>query len=292
MHRVLILRTITPLHVGTGQAIGTTDLPIAREKSTDWPIVPGSGVKGVLKDDARIRYLVGQDPNATRDSRRGDEADQALAFLFGSPKSDDPSAGALAITDLRCLLFPVRSLKGTYAYATCPLALQRAAELKRIVKPGFQLETPSVADEQALVASDSVLKHDNNLLLEGLQLSAGALNDETAKTLESLTGVEGLSARLAVLPDDLFTFLVKSATEVTTHVTLEFETRTAKRSFLRSEERVPAEAVFVGLLMVDPLHASGKTEEINEELNNFDGQCLQFGGKASVGNGLCRVRIA
>ena len=44
------LQAITPLHVGAGKGVGFIDMPIIREKVTTWPFVPGSAVKGVLRD--------------------------------------------------------------------------------------------------------------------------------------------------------------------------------------------------------------------------------------------------
>ena len=38
----------TNIHVGVGQSAGALDLPIARESTTDYPFVPGSGVKGAM----------------------------------------------------------------------------------------------------------------------------------------------------------------------------------------------------------------------------------------------------
>ena len=48
--RMYWLQTITPLHVGAGKGVGFIDMPIMREKVTDWPLVPGSAAKGVLRD--------------------------------------------------------------------------------------------------------------------------------------------------------------------------------------------------------------------------------------------------
>ena len=44
------IHALTPLHVGSGRGIGFIDLPIMREKATEYPFVPGSAVKGVLAD--------------------------------------------------------------------------------------------------------------------------------------------------------------------------------------------------------------------------------------------------
>ena len=48
--KIYWLEAITPLHVGTGRGVGLIDLPIIREKVTGWPLVPGSSVKGVIRD--------------------------------------------------------------------------------------------------------------------------------------------------------------------------------------------------------------------------------------------------
>lgn len=46
----------TSLHPGTGQVSGTVDLPVAREKTTNYPVIVGSSLKGALKDTAE-QYL-------------------------------------------------------------------------------------------------------------------------------------------------------------------------------------------------------------------------------------------
>ena len=48
--RMYWIQAITSLHVGSGKGVGFIDMPIMREKVTNWPMVPGSAVKGVIKD--------------------------------------------------------------------------------------------------------------------------------------------------------------------------------------------------------------------------------------------------
>lgn len=103
--RMVLLHALTPLHVGTGQAVGNVDLPIAREKATGFPIVPASAFKGVLRDLFRT----------------GDNEEDWVIRAFG----DEKVAGAWVFTDLRLLCLPVRSFYGVFAYATCPLILRQ-----------------------------------------------------------------------------------------------------------------------------------------------------------------------
>lgn len=91
---VVSLYAETPLHPGRGAASGVVDLPIQRERHLDYPIIPGSTLKGVLRSQARLAWS---------------QQNGRLAAVFG-PETDNASdhAGALAFTDARLLLFPVR----------------------------------------------------------------------------------------------------------------------------------------------------------------------------------------
>ncbi len=103
--RLLGLLSETPVHVGAGESTGFVDLPVAREAATDYPVIPGSGLKGALRDLAH--------------SRGWDEPKRKA--IFGSPDA----AGELLISDARVLLLPVRSLHGAFRWVTCPHLLER-----------------------------------------------------------------------------------------------------------------------------------------------------------------------
>lgn len=126
--RMLYVRALSPIHSGTGQAAGVIDLPVARERVTGWPYLPGSSVKGVLRDACDSD----RDGGAARDGY-GSAAREAVPAndfyaAFGPPTEyASAHAGDLWFTDLRLLCFPVRSLRGSFAWVTCPMALQRWA---------------------------------------------------------------------------------------------------------------------------------------------------------------------
>ena len=104
----------TFVHPGTGQTDGAVDLRVAREAATDYPFIPGSGVKGAMRDFSRA---VG----AWTDDGDGDGAHGQAAKVFG--RAD--SAGRLVFSDARLLLLPVRSLSGAYKWVTCPHLIER-----------------------------------------------------------------------------------------------------------------------------------------------------------------------
>src|SRR5271157_5700625 len=52
---ILGLHAQTSLHPGSGTALGVIDLPVQRERHTLWPTIPGSALKGILRDAVRER---------------------------------------------------------------------------------------------------------------------------------------------------------------------------------------------------------------------------------------------
>src|SRR5207302_541516 len=132
--RLLFLHAQTALHPGSGTALGTVNLPVQRERHTHWPTIPGSSLKGILRDlcreGAKEKYQEDRDGEGkVRRTRRrvANEEDPDLVAAFGPGKVDERSghAGALAVTDARILAFPVRSLRGVFAWVTCPDVLDR-----------------------------------------------------------------------------------------------------------------------------------------------------------------------
>src|SRR5438552_7194950 len=57
---LLGIHALTALHPGSGTALGTVDLPVQRERATQWPTVAGSALKGILRDACR-EQVAGRD---------------------------------------------------------------------------------------------------------------------------------------------------------------------------------------------------------------------------------------
>src|SRR5260370_14967537 len=105
--RLLFLHAQTGLHPGSGTALGTVDLPVQRERHTQWPTIPGSALKGILRDRcreiAKVHYQDdGEDVEVGRRRtrrRKANEDDPTLVAAFGPGKVTDDSnahAGALS----------------------------------------------------------------------------------------------------------------------------------------------------------------------------------------------------
>ncbi len=263
----VFLHAITPVHSGTGQAADAVDLPIAREKATGWPVIPGSSIKGVLASE--------YEKKTDKARREG---------LYGSQKA----AGKLSFTDMRILCLPVRSFFGTFAWVTSPLALGRFSRDAKALEAPLELELPHEAIDQtkALVTQDSLLVNQDSIYLEDLNLLAvrSGCPQSVAHMLKREMGSDApkdLEKRLAIVSDTVFDFLCETSLEVFARIALgEGGTTDSKGGNLWYEEAVPSETLFAGFLLV----SDGASDEIKT--------CtIQIGGNAGVGRGICRLVV-
>lgn len=280
------LYALSSLHCGTGQSMGVIDLPIARARASQFPIVPGSSLRGVLR-----QQITEQNPKVAR-------------ALFG-PKSiasnADAFAGALAIDDAHLLALPVRCLAGIVSYVTAPFILKRYArdlELAGNTLPGLP-EAPSGGE--ARVTASSVNCLDGKLVLEDLDLlvkqdaSLEKVAGRVARHIhpENPDARDDLHNRFALVPDDIMSFLAETATEVRARIAIDPSTGTVRKGALWYEENLPAETLLWGMLALSPSNDgrhSGSPNELAPYLSDASG-LLQLGGNAGVGRGLVRLLI-
>ncbi len=283
------LHALSALHVGTGQAVGTVDLPIARAKATNLPLVPGSALKGVLRDEF------------------AGNADQAL--LFGPERindADSAHAGAVAFGDAHLLLLPVRSLAGVMAWATCPFVLGRyAADARRAGKAGLPPVPPTVRPGTVAVATSSeLILHSGKVVFDDLDLDADtgaadawAQHFATALFADDADSANQFPAHFALLSDADFGFLADTGTEIRARIRINDETGTVAKGALWWEENLPAESVLWGVLGIGPgrvRNAPCSEAQTADKLRAGvgHGKLLQIGGKATVGRGLVRFLTA
>lgn len=273
-----ILHALSPLHAGTGQSVDVIDLPIARMRATGIPFVPGSSIKGVLRE--------AHQDNATKQAIFGPETGNA---------SDH--ASAIIIGDARLLFLPVRSFKGVFAWVTCPLWLS-LAQRDLAGQSNLPPQIPSLVSTGAKVGS--VEGHlnikDNKVYLEDLDLPV----QEEKCLVEWANFFAGVIApqnqekmfinRFVVVDDDTASFLSETATQVDTRVRLDPETRVVVDGALWMEESLPPESVLIGVIAAEPSRNAKiklSAEDVMKKALPTQ-ENLQFGGKATVGRGRCR----
>ena len=277
------LHTITSLHVGIGQGTGVIDMPIARERASNLPQIPGSGVKGVLRDEL------------------SDDTNDDMLALFGPKMGSNASeyAGAIKVGDARLLALPIRSWNGTFAWVSCPMILRRYARDLSANQNGGIPNIPSLNAEQALPASDSeLIGHNNKVYLEDLDLVALANNDvdgwaeDIANRVFNKAWKDIFKQRFLVVHDNVFGFLSETATEIRARIKIDETTGTVQQGALWYEEYLPAESLLWGVVAVD--NPKGKGAKNKAELFALlpSDKRLQIGGNATVGAGQTRWILA
>lgn len=284
--RPFLLHALSPLHAGTGHTPDIIDLPTARMKATGIPFLPGSSIKGVLRDARRPKKPREEWTEVDRHEHEKSEA------VFGPDKERaGDHAGALVVGDARLLALPVRSFRGTFAWVTSPLLLTLAK--RDLEEPS--LTVPTINGRGARLAQETICVHNDKLYLEDLDLAAAVAAEATAwaQRLAPLAspGDDIFTKRFAIIDDDTMAFLWETATQVDARVRLDERTRTVAPGALWLEESLPPETLLIGLLAADRSRRRNVSMTPDEVLGfALSGEEVhQLGGKATTGRGRCRI---
>lgn len=290
---MLFLYTETPVHAGSGTSLGIVDLPIQRERATDYPIVQASGLKGCLRDVAN-----GQDQTRVE-----------LAFGPDTSRASD-HAGAVSVGDARILLFPVRSLVGVFAWVTSQNVLARfRRDAQRVGVNLNWTETGPTQDNVALIAAGSSVAANDRVVLE--EFAFTAREDNTVQRIAQWLAEnalpegdeykywrESLPQRLVILPETAFRDFVQFSTEVISRVRLDDETKTVAQRALWTEEHLPSDTLLYATLFASKPRVNNAPPDLSDAQkvldfvkNCIDGRRLQLGGDATVGRGFVKVRM-
>lgn len=293
----------TPVHPGTGATRGAIDLPVQRERHTGFPLIPASTIKGVLRDVAEV---ASERPAPSR-STSWPTPSQVIE-IFG-PKTGDEHGGALAPTDARTLLFPVRSLEGIFVWITCPFILDRLARDVALGRKEaqFSISHIDVDDGKAKVGTKTQLQG-NPLVLEEEEFEVTSAGDvdtlaaEVARLFPRTPAYAAFRTRLeqylAVISNTDFRRLVEpgTGTDVVTRIKLnERKTTTGDGGNMWVEELLPSDCLFYSLLLAMPSRSPKATLTTGDQVlahvkPTVDSQVIQLGGDETVGRGWMRVQ--
>ena len=285
--RLLIAHALSPLHAGTGQSVGAIDLAIARDRATHHPYVPGSSLKGALRARA-VETLTKQ---------------QAWDMFGPDTQNASDHAGALVFGDANLLLLPVRSVAGTFAWATSPYLLMRfardAAEagvnVGAIPPAPVDVAICTVCPGTALAVSVGGAP---KVVFEDLDFERE--ESETLKPLAKMLAdlifpgdafwTDLLEKRLCVVHDDVMSFLSRNATDVVARVKLQESQKTVEH--LWYEESLPTESILNSLVIASPNGRRTEPASLMGQLEGLAADVLQLGGKGTVGRGRCRITLS
>jgi CRISPR-associated protein Cmr4 len=291
---VLTFYAETPIHMGSGQSVSYVDLPIQRERHTSFPVLWSSGIKGVIRD---LASRVWNDKNK-------------VETIFGPEDGSSDFASCISITDAKILLYPVRSVKGVFAWITCPFVLKRFKEDLNAVGINFKyndqdIKILDVPDDKVFIASDNLkIQGQDKVALEEFVFEV----DESQKThVENLAKflnkilpdnplAESLQNHLAIVSDNVFKDFVNYAVEIRTRIRIDQTKGTVKEGALFSEELIPSESVFYSILFFKDSFKPGSNmdaQKVFSEINSLlsDNSLLQLGGDETTGKGYVRVKV-
>lgn len=295
----LFLYSETAVHAGKGTDLGVVDLPIQRERITHYPMIQPTSVKGALRSACRIK--------------NGGETKDSIA-VFGPDVDGSTHGGAISPGEARLLLFPVRSLSGTFVWITCRVVLARF--LRDMNKAGlsslFPEEIPDVLGKnEAWVSDKNVLLDDStppkdNIVLEEFSFTAGS-NDATKEWAEKLAEnalpsmlpgdfwKKRLKSQLVVLHDDAFQDFVNYSTEIVTRIKIDAETKTVVEGALFTQELLPADSLLYSVIYANQprtkTHSFDHTSQaVISWMKKTTPNWLQIGGDETVGRGIMNLR--
>jgi len=276
-HTIVGMYCETPLHAGSGQAVGVVDLPVQREKITNWPTIQASGLKGAFR--------------SAHEDVKGTHTDD----IFGSDKSgEEAQAGAISIGDARLLLFPIRSSVAPFLWVTCPAILRKLKRDGKIVGKTHAWTIPDVQDDQYLGLSEN----NKDVIFEDLMLStAGSIEQGILESIKELLPREDfynsieLEKYICLISDSSFAMLVETGTEVQARIVLN-DRKTSEN--LWYQELVPSNTVFYTVISMADARREKEEERksaalLIESLQNTLKEYVQIGGDETLGRGWTRL---
>jgi len=297
--RTMFIYSETSLHAGSGTSLGVIDLPIQREKYTDYPVLQASGIKGAVRD--------------WFESNKANEKGK-VDLVFGPDTiggEGEAFSGAATFTDARLLLFPIRSLKRVFAYTTSCFALNRLKRDLTVANISVNWTIPaepsnnqlwgiagsSLADENMVVLEEYTFGFEPkpNVAAIGEWLSSYAF----PKGQEYEFWREKIKKDLVILPEDAFRDFVKLSTEVRARIKINNDTKTVKTGALFYEEELLPDTLLYSIVMAnDPFKDEKNRPEglknardVITFLSSLDGQRTQFGGDTTIGKGIVNIKF-
>jgi len=309
----------TPMHAGSGDSLGIIDLPIQRERHTSFPKIEASSLKGSMREHFERKIITEEEYNSKdAEEQKSFTTKKKIEAAFGDEGSqggESSKAGCLGFTDARLLLFPVKSMKGVFAWITCPKIIAKFNDELKLVgikndkneDLKFDIPTGNIA-----AIGNNLTVNSDNIILEEYTFKVNKnLNDKNQVnalgewlSLKFFDGkgyfAEKLKTDIVVLENDDFRDFVNLSTEVITRTKIDNETGTVEQGALFTEEYLPAESIMYSLVLTAPEFSenpSNKTFKTEEDLSKFfndfvnNNPVMQIGGNATLGKGITRIKM-
>ena len=285
---------VSAIHAGSGTSTSAVDLPIQRERHTNWPHIQATGVKGAFR--AHFRNLVDQNKEK-----------QLINLVFGSDEQDgwdkkiDNLPGAMSVSDARLLAFPMRSNIAPFVWVTCPSVLKRLKTDLQYINLGEKI----IIDEQDIQEDNAVNIGNNNIsgqvILEDVVVNVSDEKQEDEFFKKEFSELKNF----LLISDEMFSYAVSYCTEIQTNIKINSKTGTAEDGALRYQEFLPADSVLYSIVhysgrnvseikdekqtelkkLVEEMQAEKIKSFVEDTVKNF----IQIGGDETLGKGICKL---
>jgi CRISPR-associated protein Cmr4 len=282
---------VSPIHAGSGASFAAVDLPIQRERHTNWPHIQASGVKGAMrahyrdfaedKDKSLINFLFGYDKDdVVHQNSYNSNREEKNRF---DVKDNFP--GAVAFSDAKLLAFPVRSNEAPFVWVTCPAVLNRLSnDLSFAGLSAIDDDIPHITKEDARCLAGGI---EGNVILEDMVVTVtkSAIDNLIPENFPKMD-------KLLLVSDEVFKYAVDSCTEIQTHIKIDSKTGTADGTALWYQELLPADSVLYSVVYYsravfdNTLQADTVRQHVEDIITKF----MQIGGDETLGRGICKIK--
>ncbi|MEJ5284410.1 MAG: type III-B CRISPR module RAMP protein Cmr4 [Brevinematia bacterium] len=297
---IITFYAISPIHAGAGSSTSVVDLPIQRERCTNWPHIQASSVKGALRQ--HFRRFAG---NEKRDNL--EKKDKALInFIFGTDydNDDEPekeveinserinSPGAISVSDAKILAFPMRSNIAPFVHVTCPAVLDRLSRDLEFcgININNKLSYKKINDEEAISLKGGITNN-QKIILEDVVVEVKEIS-EIKSEVKQISDIFENIERLLLVSDDIFYYCVSYCTEVQTQIKIDSLKGTTQDGSLRYQELLPSDTLLYSVVYYSAsafnnnLQAEMVKNIVEKNIQNF----IQIGGDETLGRGICRIK--
>jgi CRISPR-associated protein Cmr4 len=278
---ILCLYAVSPCHAGSGASVGVVDLPIQRERHTNWPVIQASGMKGALRAHFdRFKGLIAVQPEEETFAR-------ITEIIFGSDTREGDHAGSLSVGDVKILAFPMRSNVAPFVWITCPAVLKR---LNRDLSLTGRVEL-DLTGLQKLTADKALwvngpFKQGDRILLEDMEVTT----DMEHSLGEKGTAFFQEADRLLVVHDEVFGYGVSHCTSVMAQIKIDQKTGTTEKGSLRYQEELPADTLMYTVIFWGDACDQGESLKADTIRGYIEQEVvsghMQIGGDETLGRGI------
>ena len=284
--KILSLYAISPVHAGAGSSMGVVDLPVQRERHTNWPHIQASGVKGSMRHHFEKFKSILDGPEMER------QLDQITEKIFGSENFGDNGTlpGAISVSDAKLLAFPMRSSRSPFVCITCPAVLKRLGNDLILTGKSDDMLIPPVAEDEAIIISGNI-KPGEKILLEDYEVEI--IKGENLELSGTAGKMVEKAETLLLVSDSIFNYGVENCMEIRTQIKINDETGTTVDGSLRYEELLPSDSLMYVILFYgasrDTENAIQAEQLISYMKDEVIKSHIQIGGDETLGCGLFQI---